>query len=311
MRTKKLGNSDLEVSVIALGTWPMGGSAYGDVDDKESIATIQAAIDAGINLIDTAPAYGTGRAEEIVGKAIKGRRNQVHIATKVGIVRTDDGVKKSLKPESIRKEIDDSLRRLNVDVIDVYQIHWPDYSTPLEDSLAELVKLQEAGKFRYLGVSNFDQKLMDTVRKHTTLTCLQPQYSLLHRDIEQELLPYCRQHNIGILAYGPLGSGILAGRFKTRPKIESGRFHFYPFFKEPMWSKAMQLVKVLTKIAEEHNKPLSHIAINWLTQQPGVTSALVGARHPQQIIENAGAGNWELSEAELSHINREYNRIFA
>lgn len=312
MRTKQLGKTDLKVSVVALGTWPMGGSTYGQVDDNESIATIQAALDAGVNLIDTAPAYGDGRAETVVGKAIKGRRDQVIVATKVGIVRQPGGKWRNLKPESIRQQIEGSLRRLNVDTIDLYQIHWPDPDTPIEDSIGELIKLQESGKFRYLGVSNFDTKLMDQVLSMTGLASLQPHYSLLNREIEDEILPYCIKHQIGILSYGSLGSGILAGKYKDRPVFAEGdtRYNFYRFFQEPNWSKAMQLVDVLREIADNHGKPVSHIAINWLTQQQGVTCALVGARRPRQIQENAGAGSWTLSDSELKQIDRAYDRIF-
>lgn len=312
MRTKQLGKSDLQVSVVALGTWPMGGTTYGHVDDSESIATIQAALDAGINLIDTAPAYGDGRAETVVGKAIKGRRDQVIIATKVGVVRKPGGKWRDLTPASIRQQIEGSLRRLNVDTIDLYQIHWPDPDTPIEDSIAELVKLREEGKFRYLGVSNFDTGLMDSVTRMTELASLQPHYSLLNREIEKDILPYCVKNQIGILAYGSLGSGILAGKYNEKPVFKPGdtRHNFYRFFHEPMWSKAMRLVDVLREIASNHGKPVSHIAINWLTQQEGVTCALVGARRPSQIQENAGAGSWTLSDAELKQINRAWEHIF-
>lgn len=314
MRTKQLGKTDLQVSVVSLGTWPMGGTTYGQVDDNESIRTIKAALDAGVNLIDTAPGYGNGRAEEVVGRAIKGHRDEVIIATKVGIVQTKDGQRRNLKPESIRVQIEDSLRRLELDTIDLYQIHWPDPHTPVEDSIYELVKLKEAGKFRYLGVSNFDPELMDRVIKIADLASLQPHYSLLRREIEAEILPYCRKHQIGILAYGSLGSGILAGKYrgKTKPEFapDDTRHRFYRFFEEPMWSKVTELVEVLAKIADNRNKPISHVAINWLTQQDGVTTALVGARHPEQIVENAGAGAWTLSEEELSVIEQAYERIF-
>jgi len=312
MRTKRLGKTDLRVSIVALGTWPMGGTTYGHVDDSESIATIQAALDAGINLIDTAPAYGDGRAETVVGKAIKGRRDQVIIATKVGVVRKPGGKWRDLSPASIRQQIEGSLQRLNVDTIDLYQIHWPDPDTPLDDSVNELVKLQNEGKFRYLGVSNFDTKLMEQVRSITDLASLQPHYSLLNREVEEEILPYCVKHNIGILAYGSLGSGILAGKYQDKPVFQPGdtRYHFYRFFHEPMWSRAMELVDVLREIAVSRGKPVSHIAINWLTQQEGVTCALVGARRPSQIQENAGAGEWTLSDAEIQRVNQAYDRIF-
>jgi len=312
MRYKRLGNSDLVVSVVGLGTWAIGGDFWGSVDDALSIKTIQRAIDCGINLIDTAPAYGNGHAERIVGEAIKGRRDKVIIATKCGIVREGPRFIRTLKPESIRKEIDESLRRLGVDVIDLYQIHWPDKKTPLEDTVNELVKLKQAGKFRYLGVSNFDRKLMEEITSMTEVVSLQPQYSLLERGIEKDLLPFCREKGIGVLTYGSLGAGILTGKFKEKPKFEEGDYRekFYPFFREPLWSKAMQLVEALREIAYEVGKPVAHVAINWVNQQEGVTSALVGAKTPEQAEQNAGAGEWELSEEHLKRIEAAYKNIF-
>jgi len=312
MRYKKLGTSDLEVSVVGIGTWAIGGDFWGSVDDKRSIETIQRAIDCGINLIDTAPAYGNGHAERVVGEAIKGRRDKVIIATKCGIVREGARFIRSLKPESIRKEIDYSLMRLGVDVIDLYQIHWPDKSTPLEDTVDELVKLKRAGKFRYLGVSNFDRKLMEKITSMTEVVSLQPQYSLLERGIENDVLPFCREKSIGVLTYGSLGAGVLTGKFKEKPRFEKGdhRENFYPFFREPLWGKAMELVEVLKQIAEQVDKPVAHVAINWVNQQEGITTALVGAKTPEQAEQNAAAGEWELSCEQLETIETAYKNIF-
>ncbi len=313
MRYKQLGKSDLKVSVVGLGTWAMGGDFWGKIDDSQSIATIQKAIDSGINLIDTAPGYGDGHAERIVGKAIKGRREEVIIATKCGIVRDGPRFIRHLGPESIRREIDASLSRLGVDVIDLYQIHWPDEKTPLEDSIAELIKIKEAGKFRYLGVSNFDVKLMKQAMAMTDIVSLQPQYSLLHRDIEKEILPFCIAENIGILSYGSLGAGILTGKYTELPSLQEGdrRSSFYPFFQEPTWSKIMELMEVLRKIAQDHDKPVAHVSINWVNQQEGVTTALVGAKTPEQAVMNAGSGEWALSAEELALIDEAYQRIFS
>jgi len=308
LRYEKVGKSNLMVSVVGLGTWGMGGDYWGKKSDSESIKTINKAIDAGINLIDTAPAYGNGHAEEVIGKAIKTRREDVIIATKCGILRERENFKNNLRPESIRKEVENSLSRLGIDVIDLYQIHWPDPDTPIEKTLDELNRLQKAGKFKYLGVSNFNVELLSKALDHhpkCNIISLESQYSILVRDIEVEMLPFCKERNIGILSYGTLGGGILSGKFKKPPKFKKGdrRSEFYPFYKEVYWNKAMDLVKLLKKIANDHNRPIVQVAINWSNQQEGITTALVGASTPLQAEINAGAGEWKLSEEDISIIN--------
>src|SRR6056297_3297453 len=197
MKYRNLGNSDLEISAVGLGTWAYGDDTFGEVDDRQSIRAIKAAVDSGINLIDTAPAYGAGHAEKVVGQAIEGIRDKVVIATKCGVHREGQKYINDLTPKRIRKEIEDSLRRLNIEQIDLYQIHWPDPDTPLKDSVEELLKLKKEGKFRYLGVSNFGTSLMEKISELTDIVSLQPQYSILERDIEEEILPYIRKNNIG------------------------------------------------------------------------------------------------------------------
>ncbi len=303
----------MSVSVVGLGTWAMGNDFWGKVDDKQSIRAIQEALDNGVNLIDTAPAYGAGHAEEIVGKALQGRRDNAVIATKVGIIRTESDFLHNLTPESMRQEIEDSLRRLGVDVIDLYQIHWPDPNTPLEDSMAELTKLKDAGKIRYIGVSNFTVELVAQARALKEIVSVQPQYSLLHRKEESSLLPYCAKNKIGVLGYGSLAGGILTGKFHDIPALEEGdnRNKFYQFFKEPTWSKVQNVLDVLRTISEERSVPTAQIAINWSIARRGVTSALVGAKTPQQARSNAAAGEWSLSEEELNRIEEAYNRNLA
>ncbi|TVQ38700.1 MAG: aldo/keto reductase [Spirochaetaceae bacterium] len=313
MRTRRLGSSDLEVSVVGCGTWATGADFWGAVDDQQSIRAIQAAIDHGINLIDTAPAYGAGHAETMVGKAIAGRRDEVVVATKVGIVRRDGQFIRNLKPESVRREVDDSLHRLGVDTIDLYQIHWPDSATPIEDTLAELKRINEAGKFRYLGVSNFKPALMDAVRREFELVSLQPPYSLLNRKIESHLLPYCREHGIGTLGYGSLAGGVLTGKFGQIPQFAPGdeRSRFYDFFREPLWTPIQQLLDTLRGIAAQRNRPVAQVAINWALRDGGVTCALVGARNADQASGNAGAGEWELTPDELGLIDKAYKQHVA
>ena len=311
MKYKKLGNSDLMVSVVGLGTWAMGNDFWGEVDDSASINTIQKAIDCGVNLIDTAPAYGKGHAEIIVGKAIKGKRDKVVIATKCGIIPGGEKVR-NLKPQSIRNELHESLKRLNTDYIDLYQIHWPDEDTPIEETLEEMMKFQKEGKVKYIGVSNFDIELLSRSMEIAPITSIQPQFSLLSRENEQ-IIEFCRMHGIGVLSYGSLGAGMLSGKFTGKPEFNKGdnRSRFYPFFNEPMLSKALRLVDELRKIAAKYDKPVSHIAINWVVQHEAISSALVGAKTPKQAEENALAGYWELAAEDISQIDRAYDEIFA
>ncbi|PRX28654.1 aryl-alcohol dehydrogenase-like predicted oxidoreductase [Orenia metallireducens] len=311
MEYKKLGASDLEVSVVGLGTWAMGSDFYGKTEDSKSILTIQQAIDSGINLIDTAPAYGGGHSEEVVGKAIEGRRDDVIIATKCGAYRKGEEFVKSLKPELIRKQLEDSLTRLNVEVIDLYQIHWPDKETPLEDSVNELLKLKKEGKFKYLGISNFDEDLISEIIEMTDIVSLQPQYSLLSRDIEEDILPCCIENNIGVISYGSLGGGILTGKYNQKPVLgqDDKRDTFYPFYDNPYWDKTQSLINLLKEIAHKHEKPVPNVAINWIRQQQGVTTALVGAKTPKQAEQNAAAGGWKLSEDELEELSKASKNI--
>ncbi|MFW6381736.1 MAG: aldo/keto reductase, partial [Bacillota bacterium] len=315
MDYRQLGESQLKVSVIGIGTWAIGSDFYGRVDDKQSIKALRQGMESGINLIDTAPAYGDGHSEEVVGKAIEGYRDRVIIATKCGTYRQGKDFIRDLKPSTIRKQLETSLSRLGVDTIDLYQIHWPDEDTPLSESVAELDKLKKEGKFRYLGVSNFDTELLSEIMEMTDIVSLQPQYSILNREIEDKILPFCRQHNLGIMAYGSLGGGILTGKYTDRntpPQLDKDdrRTEFYPYFKQPYWEQVVDLVDLLKEIANKHSSPIAQVSLNWVRQQPGVTTALVGVKNEAQAKENAAAGDWKLSESELSSINEAYRRIF-
>ena len=311
MKYRKLGNSDLEVSRVGLGTWAMGDDYWGPVDDNESIKAIREAVDNGINLIDTAPAYGGGHSEEVVGRAVEGRRSEVILATKVGTLRTPDGFRRDLSPAIIAKQLEDSLRYLKTDVIDLYQIHWPDPDTPIEESLEALDKLKNQGKFRYLGVSNFEIPLLEKSRELTEIVSHQPRYSLLQREIEEKLLPFCKEHTLGTLGYGTLAGGILTGKFSEIPELPEGdnRKHFYPFFQEPEWSRVRKVVDVLEGIGRERNVPTSQVAINWANRDAGVTCALVGAKRPDQAKANAASAEWELSGEEIRRIEEAYREF--
>jgi aryl-alcohol dehydrogenase-like predicted oxidoreductase len=306
MEYRRLGKSELSISSIGLGAWAIGGKFWGHTDESAAIAAIQKAIDSGINLIDTAPVYGEGHSEKVVGKAIKGRRHQVVVATKCGIYFKGPDLAHDLSPKAIRKELEVSLKLLDTDVIDLYQCHLPDPNTPIEETIGEMAKMKAEGKVRAIGVSNFDAALTKKAQNVALIASNQVQYSLLSRDIESELIPFCLENNIGILAYGPMGGGILTGKYKQKPKFEEGdaRTWFYNFYAEPLWSKAQALLKGLEPIAERHGKPVAHVAINWVRQRAGITSALVGARSPEQAEANAAAGNWQLSSEEMSSIEK-------
>lgn len=310
MEYRKLGTSGLQVSVVGLGTWAIGGDFFGAVDDAESIRAIEAAVDEGINLIDTAPAYGAGHSETVVGEALAQIRGEKPlVATKVGVLRTGGGFERNLKPESVRQEIDDSLRRLGVDVIDLYQIHWPDPNTPLEQTLAELKRIHEAGKFRYLGVSNFSPEQIDECLKVLPVVSVQPHYSLLERAIESVLLPYCRRQSIGSLGYGTFAGGILTGKFRERPNLEPGddRDKFYRWFSEKSWDKVQQLLDVLREIASARDVSVAEVSRNWaIRENGGVTVALVGAKNEKQARANARGTEWTLTTDELERVERAY-----
>jgi len=311
MRTRKLGWTGEELTVIGLGAWAIGGGGWaygwGPQDDRDSIATIQKAIDLGINWIDTAPVYGLGHSEEIVGKAIRDRRDRIFLATKCGLVWDKRrNISGRLKAWSVRQELEASLRRLQVDVIDLYQIHWPNPDEDIEEAWAEMAKAVEEGKVRYIGVSNFDVRQMERVRTIHPIASLQPPYSLLRREIESDILPYCAQHNIGVIAYSPLASGLLTGKF-TRERLKSlapddWRRHS-PSFQEPEFSANLSLVEGLRGLAARYNRPVSHVAIAWVLRRPEVTSAIVGARRPEQIAETAAA-DWTLPDEILSEVDR-------
>ncbi len=312
MQYRTLGNSDLRVSAVGLGTWAYGNDTFGEVEDQQSIKAIRAAVDSGISLIDTAPAYGAGHSEKVVGRAIKGIKDEVVIATKCGVYRDGSDYVIDLSPERIRKDIEGSLKRLDIEQIDLYQIHWPDPDTPLEDSVEELINLQKEGKFKYLGVSNFDKNLLAEIRNLTDVISLQPQYSLLKRDIEDNVLPYIIEKGLGILTYGTLGGGILSGKYNERPEFEDekdNRSGFYPFFSEENWPYVQELIELLKDIAADYDKTPAQISINWTINRPGITTALVGAKSEKQASENAAAADFNLSEEEMELLTEKSDKI--
>ena len=312
MKYRKLGNSELNVSVIGQGSWAMGDDFFGNVDERESIRAIHASIDAGVNFVDTAAAYGAdGASEKVVGKAICDRRDKVILATKCGVIRCWEEYVRCLSPVTIKHEIEDSLRRLKTDYIDLYQIHWPDNNFGIEDALDLLVQLKKEGKIREIGVSNFSVDLIKIAIDRANIVSVQPPFNLLNREsVQNGIIPFALKNNLGVITYGTLGGGILTGTMeKPVPSGKEQRSGFYPFFKEPLWSKCQELLVELGKIATQKGIATSEVSIAWAIAQPGVTVSLMGGVTPEQSIENAKAADVELTKEEMDTINSAYSRI--
>jgi aryl-alcohol dehydrogenase-like predicted oxidoreductase len=310
MKKHRLGNSDLEITPIGLGAWAIGGGGWefgwGPQNDNDSIAAIHEGLDQGINWIDTAPAYGLGHSEEIVARALQGDSHRPYVFTKCSLVWNPNGkIAHSLKAESIRRECEASLRRLRVDAIDLYQVHWAIPDEDIEEGWTELARLQEEGKVRYIGVSNFDASQMRRASAIASITSLQPPYSLLARQIEGETLAYAAHNNIGVIAYSPMASGLLSGRM-TRQRIarlpdDDWRKNSRNF-QEPMLSHNLRLVELLREIGLRHGLTAGEVAIAWTLNNPAVTGAIVGVRKPQQVAEIIGAGTFQVSDNEMHEI---------
>lgn len=312
MQTRQLGTSDLLITSIGFGAWAISGSswayAWGTQDDRESIDAIKHAVDLGINWIDTAAIYGYGHSEEIVGKALKeiGSHQRPYVFTKCGLLpSSEESVTHCLKEDSIRQEVEDSLRRLGVDEIDLYQIHWP---YPEEDYLEgwqTLAKLQQEGKVRYIGVSNFNVDQLQQVQQIAAVASLQPPYSLLNRDIEQALLPFCESQNIGVIVYSPMASGLLSGAMTEERAAHlptDDWRHSNPAFQPPHLQKNLRLVELLSEIGDRHGRSAGEVAISWTLRESAVTGAIVGSRNPHQIEGIVGAAEFRLSNQEIIEI---------
>jgi methylglyoxal reductase len=316
MEHRVLGASGIETSVVGLGAWAIGGWMWGGTDEQKSLEAIQASLDAGINFIDTAPAYGMGLSETIVGKAIAGRRDKVVIATKCGIVwhaekgtafLTQKGktIRRYLGPGSIRYEIEQSLKRLNTDYIDLYQTHWQDETTPIEETMATLLDLKREGKIRAIGVSNATVEQIEAYRRLGPVDSGQERYSMLDRQLEEEYLPYARKNNIAVLAYSPLANGLLTGKIGPERQFPPDDLrHNNPRFSVESRREVLAMLEKMRPIAENHGLTLAQLVIAWTVEQPGLTHALVGARDAKQAQENAAAGNAVLSAEELQALNQ-------
>jgi aryl-alcohol dehydrogenase-like predicted oxidoreductase len=299
--------TSLKVSRITIGTWAIGGWMWGGTDEAESVSTIHAALDHGINIIDTAPVYGFGRSEEIVGKAIaEGRlRSRMLIATKVGLEWRDGAIFRNASRDRIMREIDDSLRRLKTDHIDIYQVHWPDPLTPLEETAEAMRTLYNEGKIRAIGVSNYSVDQIEKFRRTAPIHVLQPPYNLFEREIEADILPYCRKNEIATFGYGALCRGLLSGRMRANTKFNGDDLRRAdPKFQEPRFGQYLAAVDRLDRLAQERfGKRVIHLAVRWMLDQ-GITSALWGARHPAQLQPVDEVSGWSLDSSAKAEMDR-------
>jgi aryl-alcohol dehydrogenase-like predicted oxidoreductase len=306
MEYRPLGTSGLEVSAVSLGTWAIGGENWGQVNDQDSVAAIQKAIDVGMTFIDTADIYGKGHSEEIVGKAIAGRRQQVIIATKVGNRWNEHGKRwKDCSYDYIMQAVQASLKRLGTDYIDAYLIHTPDPNTPIPETMCALEKLLRDGVVRAVGVSRYSPEQIERAQQCIDLHVAQYPLNMLRRQEITPILPFCREHNIGVMAYAPLSKGLLTGKFSANTvfpetDMRSRNADFYG----QAFRIRLEAVEKLGPIAKQYAKSLAQLAINWNLCQPGVTTALTGAKRPEQVGENAGGAGWQIAQEDLDRIER-------
>lgn len=307
MRYTMLGKTELKVSQATIGTWAIGGAGWGDVNKKESMEAIETMIERGVNLIDTAQFYGLGESEKIVGEVIRDKRDDIVLLTKAGTGWDEKGVPfKRSDYKSILKDCEESLQRLKTDYIDLYLIHWPDEVTPIEEMMDAMNKLKQDGKIRFIGASNFSKEEVLESEKYVSFDVLQHPYSMVAQDF-RELLTWAHKNNIGTMSYGSLGAGILTGSIREMPKFSEDdmRLNFYDYFKEPKFSKVMQLVKRLDVYAEKYNVPVSQVTINWNTQSGFLDTILMGVRNKKEAEENCAAFEWKLEQEDVESITKD------
>ena len=310
METRRLGHTDMHITTVGLGAWAIGGAGWlngwGPQDDADSIATIQRAVERGINWIDTAAVYGLGHSEEVVGRAVQGMRERPYIFTKCSRVWDDPmTIKSVLKADSVRRECEDSLRRLGVEAIDLYQVHWPRPEEDIEEGWRTLAELQRAGKVRWIGVSNFNVAQLRRAQAIAPVASLQPPYSLLNREVEREVLPFCQEQGIGVIVYSPMKSGLLSGKMTRERALGLPADDWRtrnPDFQEPRLSRNLALVERLRAVGARHGATPGEVAIAWTLRNPAVTGAIVGMRRPEQVDELVRAGQLRLSDADLAEI---------
>ncbi len=305
MKYRKLGSTDIDISRIVMGCWAIGGGyTWGEQDEKDSIDTVRAAIDVGINMFDTAEFYNDGVSEEVLGKGLSGQRHEVLIATKVW--------PENLRADKLTEACERSLKRLKTDYIDLYQIHWPNWEVPLEETMGAMEKLKQAGKIRFVGVSNFGVRDLTEAIGCTEVVCDQLVYSLLFRAIEYEILEKCRELQVGVLAYSPLAQGLLTGKFQGPDEVDDERARVRWFSKNRVGTvhdsdgcemEAFEAVANIRKICTDLGEPMANVALAWIMQQPGIAAVLAGARQPDQILNNARAVDLELTDESLSRLS--------
>ncbi|PWU01557.1 MAG: aldo/keto reductase, partial [Candidatus Melainabacteria bacterium] len=316
---RQLGKSPVKASVVTLGAWAIGGSMWGGNDEKDAIEAINTAIELGVTSIDTAPGYGFGKSEELIAKAIAGKRDKVQLFTKFGLRwdstegehffdLPDSGkvykIYRNARKKSVIAECENSLKRLNTDHIDLFQCHWPDHTTPFEETMEALAQLLKEGKILAAGVSNFTAEEIERSNKVVPIATNQPPYSMVTRDIEKDVLPFCRKHNIGTIVYSPLERGLLSGKFKPDHKFAPGDHRAgYKSFQPDFIRRVNTFLEQLKPIAQKYQFSLAQLVINWTIQQPGITSALVGARNASQAKENARAAELRVSAGDIDTIN--------
>lgn len=310
MEKRRLGNSDMMITPIGFGAWAIGGGgwaySWGPQDDEQSISAIHKAIDLGINWIDTAAVYGTGHSEEVVARALKGRSNRPYVFTKCSMVwDASRQISQSLKADSLRRELEGSLKRLHVETIDLYQVHWPVPDEDIEEGWTALAKFKEEGKVRWIGVSNFTVSQMKRAQAIAPITSDQPPYSMLRRGVEQEILPYCSGNSIGVIVYSPMLSGLLTGGMTKERAAKLAPDDWRrnnKEFQEPRLSKNLQLVEVLREIGGKHGRTPGEVALAWVLRRPEVTGAIVGGRSADQVGGTIGAGTFRLAGNEIAPI---------
>ena len=309
MKTRKLGNSSLNLTTVGIGTWPMAGSGrtgWGPQDDQDSITSIRRGLERGINWIDTAPNYGLGHSEEVVGMAIKGISPKPIISTKCLFMWKPDGTPvMRLDRERVRIQCENSLKRLNIDTIDMYMIHWPDPIQYVEEAWETLVELKKEGKVRTIGVSNFTVAQMEMLKPIHPITFMEPPYSMLERKVEEEILDYCGKNNIGVVVYSPLQQGLLTGAIKSIDDLAADDVRRRnPLFKEPSFSASLNLARELAPIAKKYGRSVAQLAIAWVLRRPEVTSAITGPRVPAEIEDTIKAGEWELTKEDIAAVEK-------